>query len=167
MLIKYHDMFILSAEVIKIIEEKSALTMIVNSDEKGSSADELNSTATKLCTELLSDHYFSDNDLYDDSNYENNINFRSCDYNQDKNIDSRLNNNDYGQTSNTEAIQLSIVNILNSTHSGHVITDDDHSYESRKIKDHMNSLSERLTTAIDASAIKIINDDSTIINLSL
>jgi len=167
MLIKYHDMFILSAEVIKIIEEKSALTMIVNSDEKGSSADELNSTATKLCTELLSDHYFSDNDLYDDSNYENNINFRSCDYNQDKNIDSRLNNNDYGQTSNTEAIQLSIVNILNSTHSGHVITDDDHSYESRKIKDHMNSLSERLTTAIDASAIKIINDDSTITDLSL
>ena len=81
MLIKYHDMFILSAEVIKIIEEKSALTMIVNSDEKGSSADELNSTATKLCTELLSDHYFSDNDLYDDYDYKNNINFRFYNYN--------------------------------------------------------------------------------------
>ncbi len=56
---------------------------------------------------------------------------------------------------------------MNSIHSGYVITDDDHSYESKKIKDHMNSLSERLTTAIDASAIKIINDDSTITDLSL
>jgi len=95
MLIKYHDMFILSAEVIKIIKERSALTMIVNNDEKDSSADELNSTVTKLCTELLSDHYFSNNDLYDDSDYENNINFRSCDYDQDKNIDLRLDNDDY------------------------------------------------------------------------
>jgi len=81
MLIKYHDMFILSAEVIKIIKERSALTMIVNNDEKGSSADKLNSTITKLHTELLSNHYFSDNDLYDDSNYENNINFRLCNHN--------------------------------------------------------------------------------------
>jgi len=64
-------------------------------------------------------------------------------------------------------IQLSIINILNSTHSEYAITDDDHSHELRKIKDHMNSLSERLTTAIDASAIKIINDDSIIINLNL
>ncbi len=95
MLIKYHDMFILSAEVIKIIKERSALTMIVNNDEKDSSADELNSTVTKSCTELLSDHYFSNNDLYDDSDYENNINFRSCDYDQDKNIDLRLDNDDY------------------------------------------------------------------------
>ncbi len=80
MLIKYHDMFIFAAEVIEIIKERSALTMIVNSDEKDSSVDELNSTATELCTELLSDHYFSDNDLYDDSDYKNNINFRLCDY---------------------------------------------------------------------------------------
>jgi len=167
MLIKYHDIFTLSAEVIEIIEERSALTMIVDNDEKGSLADKLNSTVTESCTELLSDHYFSDNDLYDDSNYENNINFRPCDHDQDKNIDSRLNNNDYGQTLNTEVIQSSVINILNSTHSGYVITDDDHSYGSRKIRDHMNSLSERFTTAIDASAIKIINDDSTIIDLSL
>jgi len=96
MLIKYHDMFTFSAEVIKIIKERSALTMIVDSDEKDSSADKLNSTVTKLYTELLLDHYFSDNDLYDDSNYENNINFRLYNYDQDKNIDSRLNNNDYG-----------------------------------------------------------------------
>jgi len=95
MLIKYHDMFTLSAEVIEIIKERSALTIIVDSDEKDSSADKLNSTVTESHTELLSDHYFSDNDLYDDSDYENNINFRSCDHNQDKNIDSRLNNNDY------------------------------------------------------------------------
>ncbi len=64
-------------------------------------------------------------------------------------------------------IQLSIINILNSTHSEYVITDDDYSYKLRKIKDYINSLSERLTTAIDASAIKIINDDSIIINLNL
>ncbi len=95
MLIKYHDMFILSVKVIKIIKERSALTMIVNSDEKGSLVDKLNSTVTELCTKLLLDHYFSDNDLYDDSNYKNNINFRLCNYDQDKNIDLRLNNNDY------------------------------------------------------------------------
>ncbi len=81
MLIKYHDMFILAAEVIKIIKERSALIMIINSDEKDSSADKLNLTATKLYTELLSDHYFSDNDLYNDSDYKNNINFRVCDHN--------------------------------------------------------------------------------------
>ncbi len=80
MLIKYHDMFILSAKVIKIIKERSALIMIVNNDEKDSSADKLNSKVTKLHTELLSDHYFSDNDLYNDSNYKNNINFRLCDH---------------------------------------------------------------------------------------
>ncbi len=74
-------MFILSAEVIKIIKERSALTMIVDSDEKDSSADKLNSTVTELCTELLSDHYFSDNDLYNDSDYENNINFRLYNHN--------------------------------------------------------------------------------------
>jgi len=64
-------------------------------------------------------------------------------------------------------IQLSIINILNSTHLEYVITDDDHSYESRKIKDYIDSLSERLTTAINVSAIKIINDDLIIISLSL
>ncbi len=80
MLIKYHDMFILAAEVIKIIKERSALTMIVNNDEKDSLIDKLNSTATKLCIKLLSDHYFSNNDLYDDNNYKNNINFRLCDH---------------------------------------------------------------------------------------
>ncbi len=81
MLIKYHDMFILSAKVIKIIKERSALTIIVNNNEKDSSVDELNSTVTKLCIELLSDYYFSDNDLYDDNDYKNNINFRL--YNHD------------------------------------------------------------------------------------
>ncbi len=80
MLIKYHDMFILAAEVIKIIKEKSALTIIINSDEKNSSADKLNSTATKLYTELLSDHYFSNNDFYNNNNYKNNINFRLYDH---------------------------------------------------------------------------------------
>jgi len=74
-------MFTLAAEVIKIIKERSALTMIVNNNEKDSSVDELNSTVTKLCIELLSDHYFSDNDLYNDNDYENNINFRLCDHN--------------------------------------------------------------------------------------
>ncbi len=64
-------------------------------------------------------------------------------------------------------IQLSIINILNSTYSEYAIIDDDYSYELRKIKDYMNSLSERFTTAIDASAIKIINDDLIIINFSL
>ncbi len=80
MLIKYHDIFILAAEVIKIIKERSALTMIVNNDEKDSSTDELNLTVIKLCIELLLDHYFSDNNLYNDSNYENNINFRLCNH---------------------------------------------------------------------------------------
>jgi len=88
-------MFILSAEIIEIIKERSALTMIVNSDEKDSSVNELNSTVTKLYIELLSDHYFSDNDLYDDSNYKNNIKFRLYNHDQDKNIDLRLDNNDY------------------------------------------------------------------------
>jgi len=41
MLIKYYDIFILAAEVIKIIKERSALIMIVNSDEKDSLIDEL------------------------------------------------------------------------------------------------------------------------------
>ncbi len=95
MLIKYYDIFILATKVIKRIEERSALTMIINNDEKDSLIDKLNSTATKLHTELLLNHYFSDNDLYDDSNYKNNINFRFYNYNQDKNIDLRLNNNDY------------------------------------------------------------------------
>jgi len=81
MLIKYHDMFILAAKVIKIIKERSALTIIVNSDEKDSSVNELNSIATELYIELLSNHYFSDNDLYDDNDYKNNINFRLYDYN--------------------------------------------------------------------------------------
>ena len=73
-------MFILAAKVIKRIEERSVLIMIVNNDEKDSSADKLNSIITKLCIELLSDHYFSDNDLYNDSDYKNNINFRLCNY---------------------------------------------------------------------------------------
>jgi len=73
-------MFTLSAKVIKIIKERSALTMIVNSDEKDSLADKLNLTATELHTKLLSNHYFSDNDLYNDSDYENNINFRLCNH---------------------------------------------------------------------------------------
>jgi len=63
-------------------------------------------------------------------------------------------------------IQLSIINILNSTHSEYIITDDDHSYELRKIKDYINSLFKRLTTAINASVIKIINDNLIIINFS-
>jgi len=73
-------MFILTAEVIEIIKERSALTIIINNNEKDSSADKLNSTVTKLHTELLLDYYFSDNDLYNDSDYENNINFRLCNY---------------------------------------------------------------------------------------
>ena len=81
MLIKYHNMFILAVKVIKRIEERSVLIMIVNNDEKDLLADELNSTVTELCTELLSDHYFSDNDLYNDNDYENNINFRLCNHN--------------------------------------------------------------------------------------
>jgi len=81
MLIKYHDIFTLAVKVIKIIKERSALIMIVNSDEKDSSADELNLTVTKLYTELLLDHYFSDNDLYNDNDYENNINFKLYNHN--------------------------------------------------------------------------------------
>ncbi len=160
-------MFILAAKVIKRIKERSVLTMIINSDEKDSSVNELNSTATKLYTELLSDHYFSDNNLYNNNDYKNNINFRLCDHNQDKNIDSRLNNNNYSQTLNIEVIQLSVINILNSTHSEYAITDDDYSYELREIKDHINSLFKRFITAINASTIKIINDDSIIIDLNL
>jgi len=74
-------MFILAAEVIKRIKEKSVLIMIINNDEKNLLINELNSTVTKICTELLSDHYFNDNDLYNDSDYKNNINFRFCDHN--------------------------------------------------------------------------------------
>ncbi len=81
MLIKYYDMFILAAEVIKRIKERSVLTIIINSNEKDSSADKLNSTVTELYIELLLNYYFSNNDLYDDSDYENNINFRLCDHN--------------------------------------------------------------------------------------
>jgi len=80
MLIKYHDMFIFTVKVIKRIKERSVLIMIVNNDEKDLLADELNSTVTELYTELLLDHYFNDNDLYDDSDYENNINFRLCNH---------------------------------------------------------------------------------------
>ncbi len=74
-------MFILAAEVIKRIKERSVLIIIVNNNEKDSSADKLNSTVTELHTELLLNHYFNDNDLYDDSDYKNNINFRLCDHN--------------------------------------------------------------------------------------
>jgi len=81
MLIKYYDMFILAAEVIKRIKERSVLTIIINSNEKDSSADKLNSTVTELYIELLLNYYFSNNDLYDDSDYENNINFRLCNHN--------------------------------------------------------------------------------------
>ncbi len=80
MLIKYYDMFILAAEIIKRIKERSVLTIIINNNEKDLSANKLNSTATELCIELLSDHYFNNNDLYNDSNYKNNINFRLYDY---------------------------------------------------------------------------------------
>ena len=81
MLIKYHNMFIFATKVIERIKERSVLTMIVNNDEKDSLVNELNSIVIKLCIELLSDHYFSDNNLYNDSDYKNNINFRLCDYN--------------------------------------------------------------------------------------
>ena len=64
-------------------------------------------------------------------------------------------------------IQLSVINILNSTHSEYAITDDDYSYELREIKDHINSLFKRFITAINASTIKIINDDLIIIDLNL
>ncbi len=66
-------MFILAAKVIKRIKERSVLTMIVNSNEK-------DSTVTKLYTELLLDHYFNNNNLYNNSDYKNNINFRLYDY---------------------------------------------------------------------------------------
>jgi len=81
MLIKYHNMFIFATKVIERIKERSVLTMIVNNDEKDSLVNELNSIVIKLCIELLSDHYFSDNNLYNDSNYKNNINFRLYDHN--------------------------------------------------------------------------------------
>ncbi len=81
MLIKYYDMFILTTEVIKRIKERSILIMIVNNNEKDSSVNELNLIVTKLYIKLLSDHYFSNNNLYNDSNYKNNINFRLCNYN--------------------------------------------------------------------------------------
>ncbi len=74
-------MFILTAKVIKRIKERSILTIIINSDEKDWSADKLNLTAIKLHIEFLLDYYFSNNDLYDDNNYKNNINFRLYDYN--------------------------------------------------------------------------------------
>jgi len=73
-------MFILAAKVIKRIKERSVLTMIINNNEKDSSADKLNSIVIKLYIELLLDHYFSDNNLYDDSDYKNNINFRLCNH---------------------------------------------------------------------------------------
>ncbi len=73
-------MFILAVKVIKRIEERSVLIMIVNNNEKNSSADKLNSTVTELYIELLSDYYFSNNDFYNDNNYKNNINFRLCDH---------------------------------------------------------------------------------------
>ncbi len=81
MLIKYYDIFILAAEVIKRIKKRSVLTIIINSNEKDSLIDELNLTVTKLYIKLLSNHYFSDNDLYNNSNYKNNINFRLCEHN--------------------------------------------------------------------------------------
>ncbi len=74
-------MFIFAVEVIEEIKERSVLTIIVNNDEKDSSANELNSIAIKLYIKLLLNYYFSDNDLYNDSDYENNVNFRLCNYN--------------------------------------------------------------------------------------
>jgi len=88
-------MFIFAVKVIKRIKERSVLIMIVNNNEKDSLIDKLNLTVTELCTEILLNYYFSDNDLYNDNDYKNNINFRLYNYNQDKNIDLRLNNNDY------------------------------------------------------------------------
>jgi len=81
MLIKYHDIFILAAEMIKRIKERSTLTIIINSDEKDLSVNELNSTVTELYTELLLNYYFSDNNFYNNNNYKNNINFRLCNHN--------------------------------------------------------------------------------------
>ncbi len=63
-------------------------------------------------------------------------------------------------------IQLSVINILNSIHLRYIIINDDYNYKLRKIKDYISSLSERLTTAIDASAIKIINDNLIIIDFN-
>ncbi len=81
MLIKYYDMFTFAAEVIKRIKERSILIMIINNNEKNLLANKLNLTVTKLCIKLLLNYYFSDNDLYDDSDYKNNINFRFNNYN--------------------------------------------------------------------------------------
>ncbi len=64
-------------------------------------------------------------------------------------------------------IQLSVINILNSTHSEYIIIDNDYSYKLREIKDYINSLFKRFTTAIDALAIKIVNDNLIIINFNL
>ena len=64
-------------------------------------------------------------------------------------------------------LQLSIINILNSIHSEYVIINDDYNSKLREIKDHISSLFKRFITAINALAIKIINDDLIIINLSL
>ncbi len=55
---------------------------------------------------------------------------------------------------------------MNSIHLEYIIINDDYNYKLRKIKDYISSLSERLTTAIDASAIKIINDDLIIIDFN-
>jgi len=71
-------MFIFTAKMIKRIEERSVLTMIVNNNEKDSSVNKLNSTITELYIELSLNHYFSDNDLYNNNDYKNNINFRLC-----------------------------------------------------------------------------------------
>ena len=84
-------MFTFTVKVIKRIKERSVLTMIINNDEKDSLINKLNLTVTELHTELLLNHYFSDNDLYNDNDYENNINFKLCNHN----IDLRLDNNDY------------------------------------------------------------------------
>jgi len=73
-------MFILTAKMIKRIKERSILTIIINNNEKDSSADKLNLIIIKLYIKLLLDYYFSNNDLYDDSDYKNNINFRFCNY---------------------------------------------------------------------------------------
>ncbi len=55
--------------------------MIINNDEKDSSINKLNLTVIKLYIKLLLNHYFSNNNLYNDSDYENNINFRLYDHN--------------------------------------------------------------------------------------
>ncbi len=81
MLIKYYNMFIFAAEVIKRIKERFVLITIINNNEKDSSINELNLTVTKLCIKLLLNHYFSNNDFYNNNNYKNNINFRLCDHN--------------------------------------------------------------------------------------